>query len=255
LSIDYETYYQARPGVDSARASRWRELSATIKADHVTALLRQAGYERLNPVLEVGCGDGAVLAALHHPGARMIGAEISHSAAALARNRAEIAEVHTFDPGGRLPFPDRSFPLVVATHVLEHVHDPLALLHEMRRVSEMLVLLEVPLEHNAAARRSGAVARSVAAGHVQRFSRRSVRALLTEAGLAPRASLLDPLPRAVRVFQDGPLLGSAKWAIRSLLALPPGLAERVMTVHYAVLASSEHDNPSRQRGRGDRRDG
>jgi SAM-dependent methyltransferase len=238
MSIDYENYYRARPGVDGGRAARWRELSAVIKADHVTTLLRKAGCAPPTPILEVGCGDGAVLAALHPSGARMIGAEVSHTAADLARRRPEIAEVHTFDPGERLPFPDSSFPLVLATHVLEHVHDPLELLREMRRVSANLVFVEVPLEHNVAAHRAGAVARSLAAGHVQKFSRRSVGALLTDAGLEPRASLVDPLPRVVRVFQDGPLLGSAKWAIRTLLALPPGLAERVMTVHYAVLTSS-----------------
>jgi SAM-dependent methyltransferase len=237
MSIDYEDYYRARPGVDGDRSARWRDLSAVIKAEHVITLLREAGQAPPASILEVGCGDGAVLAALHRSGARMIGAEVSHTAAELARRRPEIAEVHTFDPGERLPFPDSSFPLVLATHVLEHVHDPLALLRELRRVSGMLVFVEVPLEHNPAARRAGAVARSQAAGHVQRFSRRSIGVLLTDAGLEPRASLVDPLPRAVRVFQDGPLLGSAKWAIRSLLALAPGLAERVMTVHYAVLAS------------------
>jgi SAM-dependent methyltransferase len=237
--VDYEAYYRSRPGVDGDRAARWRELSAVIKADHIGALMRRSGREAPAGILEVGCGDGAVLSAMrrHAPGARLVGAEISHTAADLARRRPEIAEVHTFDAGSPLPFDDGAFGLVFATHVLEHVDDPLASLRELARVSGALVCVEVPLEANVAARRGRAVTRSTAVGHVQRFSRADVRALIAGAGLTRLADLVDPLPRSVRVFQDGPALGTAKWAVRSLLALPPGLGERVMTVHYAALAS------------------
>lgn len=238
--VDYEAYYRARPGVDGDRAARWRELSAVIKADHIGTLLRRCGHRAPSAILEVGCGDGAVLSAMHRrhaPGARLVGAEISRTAAELAGRRPEIAEVHTIEPGGELPFGDGAFPLVFATHVLEHVDDPRQVLRELGRVSAALVCVEVPLEANIAARRAQAVSRSVAAGHVQRFSRADIRALIGAAGLAWEADLVDPLPRSVRVFQDGPVLGTAKWAARAVLALPPGLAERTMTVHYAALAS------------------
>lgn len=238
--VDYEAYYRAKPGVDGQRSARWRELSAVIKADHIATLLRRAGRDAPHTILEVGCGDGAVLTALHRgpaPQAHLVGAEISHSAADLARGRAEVAEVRTFSAGEPLPFDDREFALVLATHVLEHVDDPVGLLRELARVSTGLVCVEVPLEANIAARRGQAVARSEAVGHVQRFSRADVRALLAQARLARLADLVDPLPRSVRVFQDGPALGTAKWAVRALLTLPPGLGERLMTVHYAALAS------------------
>jgi SAM-dependent methyltransferase len=238
--VDYEAYYRDRPGVDGDRAARWRELSAVIKADHIGTLLRRCGHPAPSAILEVGCGDGAVLSAMHRrhaPGAHLVGAEISSTAAELARRRPEIAEVHTFEPGGELPFDDGAFPLVFATHVLEHVDEPQQVLRELGRVSARLVSVEVPLEANVAARRAQAVSRSVAAGHVQRFSRAHMRALIGAAGLTRQADLVDPLPRSVRVFQDGPVLGTVKWAARALLALPPGLGERLMTVHYAVLAS------------------
>ncbi len=237
--VDYEAYYQAQPGVDGDRSARWRALSAVIKADHVTTLLRRAGQAPPASILEVGCGEGAVLSALRPaaPDARLVGAEISHSAADLARRRAEIAEVRTFAPGERLPFEDGEFALTLATHVLEHVDDPAGSLRELARVSAGLVCVEVPLEANVAARRGEALARSQAVGHVQRFSRRAMRTLIAEAGLTRLADLVDPLPRSVRVFQDGPALGTAKWAVRAMLALPPGLGERLMTVHYAALAS------------------
>lgn len=237
--VDYEAYYRSRPGVDGDRSARWRELSAVIKANHIGALMRRSGQEAPAAMLEVGCGDGAVLSAMRRyaPAARLVGAEISQTAAELARGRPEIAEVHTFKAGEPLPFADDAFPLVFATHVLEHVDDPRGSLRELARVSAGLVCVEVPLEANVAARRGQAVTRSRAAGHVQRFSRTDMRDLIAGAGMTRLADLVDPLPRSVRVFQDGPALGTAKWAVRALLALPPGLGERVMTVHYAALAS------------------
>ncbi|MGA9859648.1 MAG: class I SAM-dependent methyltransferase [Solirubrobacteraceae bacterium] len=236
--IDYDAYYRDQPGVDGERSSRWRELSAIGKADHVTQLLARAGRRAPGAVLEVGCGDGAVLAELGRRGLGpdLVGVEVSSSAAELAASRPEIDRVQTFD-GVRLPFADASFELVLATHVLEHVEDPLGLLREMRRVASALVFVEVPLETNLAAQRPAAIARSVAAGHVQRFRRADVRQLLTQSGLTLAGEISDPLPRAVRTFTDGEVRGTLKWAVRSLLALSPAVGERLMTVHYAALGA------------------
>jgi len=235
--IDYEEYYQARPGVDGDRARQWLELGAELKVEHLVALLERAGRALpATAVLEVGCGDGAVLAALrqHTRAAQLVGVEISSTGADIARARPEITRVVVFD-GTTLPFEDGFFELVFATHVLEHVADPVGLLREMRRVSRGAIAVEVPLERNLAARRPAAVALSRAVGHIQRFDRSDVRRLLTEAGLRPVTELSDPLPRRVRTFHDGMWRGSAKWAVRSALAGIPG-GERLMTVHYAVLA-------------------
>ena len=234
--IDYDAYYRAQPGVDGDRSARWRELSAIGKADHVTKLLRGAGNARPRTVLEVGCGDGAVLAELGRRGLgpELVGLEVSASAAELAGNRPEIRRVETFD-GDRLPFEDAAFEFVFATHVLEHVEDPLGLLREMRRVATGFVFVEVPLERNLAAQRPAAVARSEAVGHVQRYARTDIRRMLSESRLSLTGEISDPLPRSVRTFTDGQLRGTLKWGLRSLLALHPAVGERVMTVHYAAL--------------------
>lgn len=238
MTVDYEAYYRPQPGVDGERSARWRQLSAIGKADHVWNLLARANLPLPASILEVGCGDGAVLAELGRRGAgrELVGLEVSASAAALARAHPEIDRVLTFD-GATLPFADGAFELVVATHVLEHVRDPAALVVEMRRVSSRIVFVEVPLEDNLAARRPAAVARSRAVGHVQRFSRRDVRRLLAGAGCRVACDVCDPLPRSVRTFTDGQLRGTAKWAVRSMLAALPGAGPRLMTVHYAALAT------------------
>jgi SAM-dependent methyltransferase len=241
MAFDYEEYYQPKSpkrGWDGERSSRWIQLNAVVKVDHVVQLFKRTGAGGERPsVLEVGCGDGQVLTefARHGFGPELVGVEVSETAARLARDRAEITSVVTFD-GVRLPFPDASFPLVVATHVLEHVTNPLALLQEMQRVAASFVVIEVPLERNLSARRPRAVALSQQVGHIQRFSRSDVRRLIDGAGLVRVSELTDPLPRSLRAFHDGRLRGTAKWAIRSAVArLPKG--ERLMTLHYAALAA------------------
>ena len=172
----------------------------------------------------------------------LVGVEVSETAAHMARDQAGITRVMTFD-GARLPFPDSSFPLVLATHVLEHVTDPRGLLEEMRRVAASYVVIEVPLEQNLAARRPRAVALSQQVGHIQRFSRSDVQHLIAEAGLTRASELTDPLPRKLRAFHDGRVRGTTKWAVRSGVArLPKG--ERLMTVHYAALAMKRRGGQS-----------
>lgn len=241
MTFDYERYYEPKPlegGWDAERSGRWTQLNALVKVDHVVDLFRRArtGVEGLS-VLDVGCGDGQFLSELAHHGfgPELVGAEISETAAELARKHPEIARVVTFD-GVALPFPDSSFPLVIATHVLEHVPHPLALLEEMRRVTRSFVVIEVPLESNPAARRPRAVALAQSVGHIQRFSKSDVQRLIADAGLTRVSELTDPLPREMRALHDGRVRGTAKWAVRSaLVRLPRG--ERLMTVHYAALAA------------------
>jgi SAM-dependent methyltransferase len=240
MAFDYERYYESDPaddGWDPERSHRWNQLNAVVKADHVLELFKRAraGVETLS-VLDVGCGDGQVLSQLAHHGfgPELVGLEVSETGASVARRQAEITRVVTFD-GVRLPFSNSSFELVLAIHVLEHVTNPLALLQEMRRVARSLVVIEVPLEDNLAARRPRALALSRGVGHIQRFSRSDVRRLLANAALTRVSELTDPLSRELRTLQDGRIRGTAKWVVRSALApLPYG--ERLMTVHYAALA-------------------
>lgn len=98
-------------------------------------------------VLEVGCGEGVVLAYLapRVPGARFEGLELDE--AALGRARARCPDVALVRGDAcALPFGDRSFDLVVCLEVLEHLPDPGRALREARRVSRGGCLLSVPHE-------------------------------------------------------------------------------------------------------------
>jgi len=97
-------------------------------------------------ILDAGCGEGfAMQAVLGGLGAPVVGLDGSPGALRVAER---------LNPGRRfaagdlldLPFPARSFDLVVCMEVLEHLDDPAAGLAELCRVSAGWLLLSVPNE-------------------------------------------------------------------------------------------------------------
>jgi SAM-dependent methyltransferase len=235
----YEQCYT--PGADGEKYRRWRELGAEGKADHVVALYERARIAAPATICEVGCGDGAVLGVLGRRGfgERRVGYEISSTGVKLAGERPEVAAAAVFD-GEHLPDAEGAYDLVFATHVLEHVPDPAPLTRELLRAAARAVIIEVPLEDKLSARRPAARAASEGVGHLHRFDRRAIRRLVTDAGWRVGAELVDPLPRAVHTFgAETPrarLKGDVKWAVRAGAAAIPALGERLITLHFAVLA-------------------
>jgi SAM-dependent methyltransferase len=232
----YEAQYDASEA-HAARAGRWRALCAEGKADHVARL---AGPLSPRSVVEVGCGDGVLLATLaaRGIGERRHGFEISERAVELASGRPEIERVERFD-GAILPAADREYDLAVLSHVLEHVPDPVPLLRETARIARAVVV-EVPLEDNRSASRPQAQRGREAVGHLHRFSRGDVHALAGAVGLLVAGELADPLPRAVHTFWAEGAAARAKALLkagvrRAAFTAAPKAAERVFTMHYAAL--------------------
>ncbi len=219
--------------------ARWRALGAKGKADHVTSLCAQ-GSIHPRSTLEVGCGDGALLSELRARGfgGALHGVEITEAAVRIASARAEIDSVQLYD-GAHLPAPDGAYELGIVSHVLEHVPDPATLLAEVARVCGAVVM-EVPLEDNLSAKRTGKRKHADEVGHLQHLSRATARAIAARAGLRIAGELEDPLPLEVHRFfakthaANAAALG--KWGVRrGLHTLAPALAKRAFTVHYACL--------------------
>ncbi|MCE7006311.1 class I SAM-dependent methyltransferase [Kibdelosporangium philippinense] len=91
-------------------------------------------------LLDVGCGPGTITADFADLVATVTAIEPVAEALALAQDhvqkpnvRFEVADVFT------LPYADKTFDVVHAHQVLQHLHDPIAALREMRRVSKGIV--------------------------------------------------------------------------------------------------------------------
>jgi SAM-dependent methyltransferase len=232
----------ALQGAEADLMGRWRVLGARSKAAHVAALCDRAGW-RPGTVVELGCGDGALLEALAARGVGTVfdGFELSPEAAAMARGRGVpgARRVEVFD-GAHVPADDGAYDLAVLSHVLEHVPEPGPLLAEAARVAHGVVV-EVPLEANRSAARPRKRAEAARIGHLHAFDRAAIRALCAGAGLTVEAELTDPLPYDHHAFfaRDTPARARAavKTAVRrAAFRLSPRRAERLFTVHYACLA-------------------
>ncbi|MDE3168442.1 MAG: methyltransferase domain-containing protein [Acidobacteriota bacterium] len=81
-------------------------------------------------VLDFGCGAGTLVEAGLAAGIGISGADVFYAGAEARPRGGAIHEIQ----GGRLPFPDASFHLVVNNQVMEHVEDLDAALGEIHRV-------------------------------------------------------------------------------------------------------------------------
>lgn len=237
MGQDLAGFYDSAYARGGERHARWRELGARGKADHVEQLAREASLTT-ERVVEIGCGDGALLSELSQRrfGGTLSGFDISEAALELARARSipRVERLERFD-GRRIPEGD--FDLALLSHVLEHVPEPLALLREAARVARA-VIVEVPLERNLSGARSAKRAESEEIGHLQALDRAAVRTLVDDAGLRVVAELLDPLPAAVHTFFADSTVdrarGLAKAVVRrGLFRVSETAAERAFTLHYA----------------------
>lgn len=85
-------------------------------------------------LLDVGCGDGRLLAAAAAAGLVVSGVEVARPPLALAERAVPDADLRIGD-AHELPFPDDVFDLVTLVQVVEHVTNPVLALREAGRVT------------------------------------------------------------------------------------------------------------------------
>ena len=227
LRAHYRDYY-------AAGASEWRRIGALAKADNVIALCGGLGCR---DVLEIGAGEGALLARLSEQGfgERLYAVEISPSGVAATLRRAipRLAECRLYD-GGVLPHADRRFDLAILSHVLEHVEHPRQLLAEASRVARH-VFVEVPLEDTLRLPDDFVFD---ALGHINAWSPKTIRRLVQSCGLRVLSQITTCPSAESYAYQRGRAGWFAYQVKRLLLALAPGIATRLFTYHAALVCTA-----------------
>ena len=245
MTSDLQAFYGDLYTVEDPERAKflggWRRQGAASKAAHVAVLTRGLAVRR---IVEIGCGDGALLAALSERGIgdALDGFELSAEAAELAREKAipRVGRIEAYD-GLHVPAEDDAYDLAILSHVVEHIPEPAPVLKEAARLASH-VIVEVPLEDNRSARRPAVRQEAARIGHVHAFSRADVRALMQQAGMEVVAEVTDPLSLAHHSYfaQDVPARAKAAaktFVRRAAFRAAPERSERLFTVHYACLAA------------------
>ena len=150
---------------------------------------------------DVGAAAGGNSRVLRELGWRVVALEFSATGAALARERG--IDVVRAD-AQRLPFADASAGLVTALDVIEHLPDDVAAVAEVARVLRPggRAVIAVPADPKLWS------AHDVAVGHLRRYTRETLRPVVTQAGLAIDELsswnvLLRPVAALRRRFSSG----------------------------------------------------
>jgi len=94
-------------------------------------------------ILDAGCGEGFVLDYIQSN--KVVGIDISRSSLAMAQSKCKSSSF-CMASAYNLPFPDRTFSLILALELLEHLEEPEKCLEEIRRVSAGHLIFSVPDE-------------------------------------------------------------------------------------------------------------
>ncbi len=215
----------------SPAPNEWARLGALAKVENLDALTRDLPRDS---ILEIGCGEGALLARMAELGIgrELFGLEISERSVDAVRSRGipTLTDVRSYD-GGRVPYSDDRFDLVVLSHVVEHLEHPRQLLYEAARVGRH-VLVEVPLEDHWRLPRDFSLG---AIGHINFYHARGMRRLLQSCELTVVGERIATPAREAYAYQHGARGHAVWWTKEILLRAAPWLATRLSTYHGAFL--------------------
>jgi len=213
----------AREQYDELWSGAWGDMQAfgPVHRHALERLLATVSELPVQSVLDVGCGAGQNLYALAAFGNyRLAGIDVSYKALERARALVPDAEFHLMDVQSQTL--DAHFDLVISLQVVEHIPDDLALMRNMRLMSNRYVLI---------ATMQGKMRSSeTRIGHLRNYSSDELVARMQSVGLKPIRvegwgfPFYSPLYRTVAEWlpggpPDGPMGRGSKLAAAFLYRL------------------------------------
>src|SRR5688500_9607285 len=115
----------------SSYDSRW----SSYVADSIAVTLARFSARPGDTVLDIGCGTGELLSRLSSRNQfGLVGLDVSKEMLAVARQRLPASVDLLAAPGERIPLEQHAADRIVSTSVFHYLPDPVAALHEWRRV-------------------------------------------------------------------------------------------------------------------------
>jgi SAM-dependent methyltransferase len=231
----FDEYYANYRAGDNFQ--RWRVLLARVNAEKIIRLLARSGRPARN-VVELGCGGGELLAELSRwgVGESYVAYEISRSAVEYVRSQAirGVRAVEIYD-GTRTPEEGGSFDLAIVSHVIEHAHDPIAVLREARRLAPT-VAMQILLADTLPARRLAHRHETTRTGHLHEYNLTSARAAVASASLDVVVEAVTHPGRRLRTYWHRSTRSQAvALVIDAAFAVAPPLARRLFASDYTAI--------------------
>jgi Methyltransferase domain len=212
----------------------WRWIGSEDKFANLIRLCSRIPHRQ---VLEIGSGEGALLKRMEQAGfaEEMYSLEISESSASALRSLAlkRLKQATLFD-GYATGFDDKSFDLVVLSHIIEHLEHPRILLAEASRIARY-IFVEVPLEDNLRLSKDYSF---TPLGHINYYSPKTIRRLLQSCDLNVLQQHISPNSVSVYKYRLGVVRGTLAYAVKRMLLVFPAVATQLFTYHCALLATS-----------------
>ena len=189
-------------------------------------------------MLEIGSGEGALLKRMEQAefAEELYSLEISESSVSALQSLAlkRLRQASLFD-GYITPFDDKSFDLVVLSHIIEHLEYPRILIAEAARIGRY-IFVEVPLEDNLKLPHDYSF---TPLGHINYYSPKTIRRLLQSCDLKVLQQHISPNSISVYRYRLGLVRGTLAYAVKRILLLSPVVATQLFTYHCALLATAQ----------------
>jgi len=192
-------------------------------------------------LLDLGCGNGRFLALMRDAGWEVRGIEPDPAAAKVAQEQFGIPVIVGTLEDAELP--GESFDAITLSHVIEHVHDPIALLSECRRVlkPEGRAVIVTPNIRSLGHQKFGSSWRGLEPPrHLLIFSLTALRVCCEMADL--RVQILRTSARAAGlVWQESEMIKRRKESSSLDRALPSRLRSLFFNLHEDGLCRASEE--------------